>query len=214
MQVNLNTDINQSSPQFGKLKAIRFERPFRQYTLRNSFPARKKMLKICELPIVKDIFRKYDGEITFSVLDEVDYNYSPRKHYHIAKCNIELETNKSELEKIQKSYIYKGLEKAGDYDSFDMGSLFDKTYHSLGEVKVYSNDYMDAIEKLINEIKNYKTPTFNRIKKEYIAQSSRHLEMYKEDCENHLDAIRSNISTVKERKEFAKKIKKLLGDNL
>ena len=147
MQVNLNTDINQSNPQFGKLKAIRFERPFRQYTLRNSFPAREKMLEICELPIVKDIFRKYDGEITFSVLNEADYNYSPRKHYHIAKCNIELETNKSKLEKIQKSYIYKGLKKAGDYDSFDMGSLFDKTYHSLGEVKVYSNDYMDAIEK-------------------------------------------------------------------
>ena len=210
MQVSLNKDINQSTPQFGKLKAIRFERPFRQYTLRNSFPAREKMLEICELPIVKDIFRKYDGEINFSILSETDYNYSPSKDYYIAKCNIELETNKSELEKIQKSYIYKGLEKAGDYDSFDMGTLFDKTYHSLGEVKVYSGDYMVAIEKLIHKIKNYKTPTFNRIKKEYINQSSRDLKMYKEDCENHLDAIRSNTSTAEERKEFAKKNKRTI----
>lgn len=214
MQVNLNTDINQSSPQFGKLKAIRFERPFQQYALRNSFPARKKMLEICELPIVKDIFRKYDGEISFTVLSKRDYNYSPSKDFHTAKCYIELETNKSELEKIQKSYIYKGLEKAGDYDSFDMGSLFDKTYHCLGEVKVCSDTCMDAIEKLINKIKNYRTPTFNRIKKEYIDQSSRDLEMYKEDCEKHLDAMRSNMSPAEERKEFAKKIKKLLGDNL
>lgn len=41
MQVNLNTNINQSRPQFGKLKAIRFTPADDVDLLRSSYSAKK-----------------------------------------------------------------------------------------------------------------------------------------------------------------------------
>ena len=69
MQVNLNTNINQTKPSFGKLKAIGFATHAEKSALRgdSGLLARRKLLEICELPIIKKLFDKYDGGI-----------YSPR----------------------------------------------------------------------------------------------------------------------------------------
>lgn len=53
MKVNFNKNVNQIRPTFGQLKEIRFDRSYMNSVLQKDFQARKKLLEICDLPIVK-----------------------------------------------------------------------------------------------------------------------------------------------------------------
>jgi len=218
MQVNLNTNINQSRPQFGKLKAIEFSHGIDGSVLRNNFPARKKLLEICELPIIKKIFEKYDGKICFTLAERIDRDpnaYPRRQLCQYANCDIVLESNKSEMEKIKKTYINKALEEIGDCDNFEKVYKHENVYFDFAEVVTKDEQPMNAVEKLINKIKSYNTPKLNKIEKEYATKSSQYLEWYEDECKHHYNRItvsRGNVGSNEERIEFVSKINELLGN--
>ena len=192
MQVNFNPSVNQSSPQFGKLKAIRFTPADDVDLLRSSYSAKKKLLEICDLPMIKKIFEKFNGEILFSA-SKVDNRYIQDHGMVNVKASILLDINDSEFEKIKKTYKDRAFEETLDYVSFDSIRKSNQVSVGLGYIKTKNGNIENMVKNLVNKIKNNKSLELKNVEQEYATQTSKHLKWYKEDCER---CLRDLIPTV------------------
>ena len=221
MQVNLNTNINQTKPSFGKLKAIGFATHAEKSALRgdSGLLARRKLLEICELPIIKKLFDKYDGGIYFSVSNEHIPSTSPIwPTYKRACCIVRLENIQTEMEKIKKSYIKKGFEQIGDYYNFGGVSHSKAELINIADIELDTKDNMHCVNELVKTVKSYDTENkLKEIEDKYNTLSSQSKAIFEESCKKILECrtpIRDceDPNSIKEREEFAAKIQELLGD--
>ena len=102
MQVNFNPSVGQSRPNFKALKSIKFEGE----ALQNCARAQKELLTIFDHPKLKNLFKKYDGQVLF--IDKVK-NLSA--YSHTLSCQIEIfGCQEKEFSKMKSKYIAKAKE--------------------------------------------------------------------------------------------------------
>ena len=189
MLVNMN--IQPSTTQFKALKSIKFEGPI----LTENIKAKRNLLKISENKNIKNLFKKYDGEIIF---ESAILGSKPTRGYIGYAINL-FQDFKNDLTKVKDTYIQKAKNKNLPTEELEniTTEKFDRN-NSFRFMGLYHNNTNDLVDNIITQVVN----DTNALSKDYFTQKELNLIERKKGLLNEFEYIIKNKEQQIENKNY------------
>ena len=216
MQVNLNTNINQSRPNFKALKGIDFG-PARNYPV-----VQQELLKTFDNIHIKKLFEKYDGKIKFFVKEQFAYRDNYEHWREILSAKLELDADMQKVKDLQDTYIKKAAKENIDmpnekiYDFTIEVGLPAKSQSSLPPMRLDPENALKILAReFINSLNSLPEYNFINIEKIYSHKMNENLADKEYVFKNRLQSLineRSKKNETNKAEDFViNKLKELLG---